>query len=148
MNILRQMYEGLDVEHDLHLANPDPSNLFWQNQIRLGYVTYSCVLGKRPEAASVPSPFPEDPCNRDAYVVRPAMASTTQQPKSDVSGVVLVNVAIDREGKPSGVTIASTPSSDLDAAALDAASRSLFAPKMRNCKVVPTTLLYAVLVGG
>lgn len=147
-NILRQMYEGLDVEHDPRLVNPDPSNIFWQNQIRLGYVTYSCELGKAPQAASIPSPFPEDPCNRDAYVVRAAATVPSPQPKAvGASGVVLVNVSIDGAGKPSGVAIAASPSSDLDGAALDAASRSLFAPKLRDCKIVPTTLLYAVPVG-
>lgn len=90
-------------------------------------------------------------CNRDADVVplpgeRPKRGQSPE-PEPDLAGgiVVTVNVTVDPSGKPTAAhVVQGSGSKPLDDAAIDAALKSQYTPKMVDCRAVAGLYLFKV----
>jgi TonB family protein len=87
-------------------------------------------------AAGTPAPMPSAPCDRESAVIKQAQPAVTDAALNTITGQRQATIAVTIE--PSGrVVSASVYQSSgvpfLDAAALDAAKRSTYAPGQTNC---------------
>jgi TonB family protein len=104
------------------------------------------------EASPTPTPTPKATCDRPDVAARTISVADAEMPEiareRNVTGTVDVRVDLSETGAILGVSIARTPDTSLDDAALSAARSSTYAPAIVDCKAQSGSYLFRVEFDG